>query len=161
MRRPFERIVAVIRTLDARYTGDRAGLLSLYWMTKSAGHVPMAWPTPDGYPDVARSWQSPADALELINHTSSLVHNWYPTTIGLPGPAKLLAEQPGNRAATIDAVSRKVLGRLPTAQEKAAVNTLLAATKLPSSYRTEAWGRDETAALTAIVLMTSPTFLSR
>ncbi|MFZ0160788.1 MAG: DUF1800 domain-containing protein, partial [Kineosporiaceae bacterium] len=160
-RRPFERIIAVIRTLDARYTGNKEGLQALYWMTQNAGHVPMAWPTPDGYPDIARSWQSPAAALELINHTSALVHNWWPTTIGLPGPKKILAKPPANRASTIDAVSRNVLGRLPTTQEKAAVNTLLASTKLPSSYANEAWAREETAALAAIVLMTSPTFLSR
>ena len=61
----------------------------------------------------------------------------------------------------VDAVSRKVLGRLPTAQEKAALNTLLASTKLPRSYPHEAWAREETGALAAIMLMTSPTFLSR
>ena len=71
-----ERIVAVVRTLDAKYTGDKEGLMQLYWMTQSVGHVPMAWPTPDGYPDLARKWQSPAAALEMINHTSSLVHAW-------------------------------------------------------------------------------------
>ncbi len=161
MRRPFERIVAVVRTLDAKYTGDKEGLMQLYWMTQSVGHVPMAWPTPDGYPDLARKWQSPAAALEMINHTSSLVHAWWPNKIGLPGPKKLLPKPPGNRAASIDAVSRKVLGRLPTAQEKAALNTLLASTKLPRSYPHEAWAREETGALAAIMLMTSPTFLSR
>jgi len=160
-RRPLERLIAVVRTLDPRFTANTEGLQQLYWMTQSAGQTPFAWPTPDGYADIASKWQSPASALELINLTSALVHGWWPDKLGLPGAKKLLAKPPANRSATIDAVGRKVLGRLPTAQERTAVNQLLASTELPTSYRNDAWGREETAALSALVLMTSPAFLSR
>jgi hypothetical protein len=97
----------------------------------------------------------------MINQTSSLVHGWHPTTIGLPGPAKLLAKPPGTRSGVIEAVARRVLGRAPTAQERAGVNRLLAGTKLPGSFGGQSWAREETIALTTIVMMCSPTFLSR
>lgn len=160
-RRPLERLVAVVRTLQPKFTGNKDALQQLYWMTTTAGQTPMAWPTPDGYADLAAKWQSPASALELINLTTALVHGWSPDKLGLPKAERLLAKPPSNRSATIDAIGRKVLGRLPTAQEKTAVAQLLSATKLPTSYRGQEWARSETGALAAIVLMTSPAFLSR
>ena len=161
MRRPLERTIAVIRTLGPKFTGNKDALQQVYWMTGNSGQTPMAWPTPDGYPDLARKWQSPADALELINQTTGLVYGWSPDKLGLPGSAKLLAKPPANRSAMIDVAAKRVLGRLPTAQERTAVAQLLAGTKLPTRFASDGWARESTAALTAIAMMSSPAFLTR
>ncbi len=161
VRRPLERVIAVVRALGPRFTGDHEGLQQLYWMTKNTGQQPLAWPTPDGYADTAEKWQSPAAALELINSTTSLVYGWWPDRLGLPGGERLLPKPPSNRAAMLDAISRKVLGRSPTGRERTALNQLLAGTHLPTSFGDQKWARTSTGALAAIVLMTSPDFLSR
>ncbi len=159
-RRPTERMLAALRAVGAEYTGEAEGLQSLYWMTQEVGHAPMAWPTPDGYPDVARAWQSPATALQLINSLSSFVHGWSPKTIGLDGPGALLRTVPGTRSGVVDAVAQRLFGRAALASERSAVLDLLQASTLRPSLKDQ-WQREETVALTTIVLMASPAFLSR
>jgi uncharacterized protein (DUF1800 family) len=161
VRRPMERLVAGARTLAVKLGTDAQGVNDFYNMLDSSGHKPLAWPMPNGYPDVAASWQSPAAALEQVNLAAALVHGWWPNKLVLPGPKKLLAKPPRNRTAVIEAVGKRVLGRLPTAQEHSAAAALLGATKLPSSFGTRTWEQEESMALTAVLLLTSPDFLTR
>ncbi len=161
VRRPMERLVAGVRTLGIKLGTDAQGLNDLYYMLDASGHKPLGWPMPNGYPDVAASWQSPAAALDQLNLSAALVHGWWPTKLVLPGPKKLLAKPPRNRTAVIDSVGKRVLGRLPTVQERAAAAALLGATKLPSSFGARTWEQEESMALTAVMLLTSPDFLTR
>ena len=43
------------------------GLQALWWESDSLGHMPLAWPMPNGYSDVAVDWQSTNQTLERWN----------------------------------------------------------------------------------------------
>jgi uncharacterized protein (DUF1800 family) len=161
LRRPYERLVATLRTLGVKPGDDPQGLKDLYYMLDTSGHKPLAWPMPNGYPDVATSWQSPAAALEQLNMAAAIVHGWWPNKLALPGPKKILPKPPRNRTAVVDAVGKKVLGRALTDQERSATRALLSATKLPASFGSRTWEQEETVALSTTLLLTSPTFLTR
>ncbi len=72
LRRPFELLTALLRIGHARYNGD-AALINLL---ESMGHRPFNWPTPDGYPDIARAWSG--DLLERWNLALDAAHNRLP-----------------------------------------------------------------------------------
>lgn len=161
VRRPFEQIVASARALGVKPSTDPEGLMQLYWMLGTTGHQPLAWPMPNGYPDVASAWQSPAGALSVFNTTATMAHGWYPNKLVLPGAKGLLTNPPTTRAATVDAVAMKVLGRKATAAERNASAALLAGTKLPASFKAGSWEQQETVALTAVLLLSSPGHIVR
>jgi uncharacterized protein (DUF1800 family) len=161
VRRPFERLAATTRMLNPALGQGKRGLLDLYRLLVPAGHQPLAWPGADGYPDVAAAWRSPATALEDLNATANLVHGWWPDRLDLPGPGKLLDDPPDNRDDTIEAVARRVLGRDPGRAERNAVRALLAGTELPTTFRKGTWEQEETVALAATLLLSSPAHLSR
>ncbi|HEY6794829.1 MAG TPA: DUF1800 domain-containing protein [Kineosporiaceae bacterium] len=160
-RRPMERLAAVARTLGLAPGHDQRGLLDLAAMLDAAGHAPLGSPLTGGYPDVASAWRSPAVALAGFNSTAQLVHGWWPRTLVNPGPAKLLRTQPGTRAAAVEAVAYRVLGRPPTASERAAAEKLLADTLLPSRLTRGSWEQRETIGLISTLLLCSPTAVSR
>ena len=141
--------------------GDSQALLDLYFSLEPAGHQPLASPRVTGYPDVAAAWQSPVAALEQFNATTGLVHGGWPEKLALPGPERLLAKAPADRAATVDAVARRVLGRAATSSERRAARTLLEGTRLPATFRTGSGEQRETVALVATLLLSSPTHLTR
>jgi uncharacterized protein (DUF1800 family) len=161
VRRPFEHLAATARALEVPLGEGTRGLVDLYRTLQPAGHLPLAWPEPDGYPDVAAAWRSPAAALEGLNGTTNLVHGWWPDKLALPGPGKLLDERPDDRDATIEAVSRRVLGRSPQRAERRAAEALLSGTQLPASFRPGSWEQEETVALVATLLLSSPAHLTR
>ena len=102
VRRPYERVVATMRTLGVKTGDDPQGLRDLYYLLDSSGHKPLAWPMPNGYPDVATSWQSPAAALDQLNITPRSCTAGTPNKLALPGPKKILPKPPRNRLAVID-----------------------------------------------------------
>jgi hypothetical protein len=148
--------VASARVLGVELGKEAKGLADLNWMLNDMGHLPLGRLTPDGYPDVAASWQSPASALARFNGMTSMVHGWWPTALALPGPKGLLSDPPRTRTAVIDAVARKVFGRKASANEAQAARTLLAGTRLPPSFSTGSWEQQETVALTATLFLSSP-----
>jgi uncharacterized protein (DUF1800 family) len=157
VRRPMEHLVATARVLGVKPGAGTKGIQDLTYMLGDMGHAPLARATPDGYPDVAATWQSPAAALAKFNSTATMVHGWWPNALALPGPKKLLGANPPNtRAAVITAVGRKVFGRKATRTEATAARTLLAGTRLPSSFRDGTWEQQETIALTATLFLSAP-----
>lgn len=52
LKRPYELLLSILRTTNARYDGDD-GLID--WLVR-LGHRPFGWVTPDGFPDVADIW---------------------------------------------------------------------------------------------------------
>ncbi|HEX2805614.1 MAG TPA: DUF1800 domain-containing protein, partial [Kineosporiaceae bacterium] len=161
LRRPMERLAAAARLLGVQPGGDPQGLIELYWMLDAAGHRPLGWIRPDGYPDAASWWQSPAAALGQFNADAQLVHAWWPKHLQNPGPTKLLRTPPRTRAAAIEAVGARVLGRPLTAQEQAATAALLAASQLPTTLPAGSWEQKETVGLIATLLLNSPAHLTR
>jgi uncharacterized protein (DUF1800 family) len=161
VRRPMERLAATARLLRVSPGRDPKGLLELYWMLDAAGHRPLGSTRPGGYPDTASAWRSPAVALSGFNTAAQLVHAWWPASLVNPGPAKLLRTPPATRAAAIEAVGQRVLGRAPTAAERAAAAKLLSETQLPSRLVRGSWEQKETVGLIATLLLCSPAAMSR
>ncbi|HTY71793.1 MAG TPA: DUF1800 domain-containing protein [Actinomycetes bacterium] len=91
VKRPYEDIVGALRTLgvtqsplpDVPAVSDdpswRDGLQAIYWQLQDMGHAPMNWPQPDGYPDVAVSWQSSSGLLGRWSTHMSHVAGWWPS----------------------------------------------------------------------------------
>ncbi|HEY8527528.1 MAG TPA: DUF1800 domain-containing protein [Acidimicrobiales bacterium] len=76
-RRPLENIVASARAVGVRPGPDTRGFVeSLYWRAGNAGHKPLAWPAPNGYPDVQAAWRSANGLLEAWNVHRALVGAW-------------------------------------------------------------------------------------
>jgi uncharacterized protein (DUF1800 family) len=161
VRRPMEHVVATARVLGVKPGPDIAGVNDLVWVVNGMGHAPLGWPMPNGYSDQARDWQSPASALAQFNSTAGLVQGWWPNKLVLPGPKKLLTSPPRTRSGVIVAVSRKVLGRRPTARETAAARKLLAGTSLPASFGAGSWEQQQTVALVTTLLLSSPAHMTR
>jgi uncharacterized protein (DUF1800 family) len=65
LKRPFELVIGLLRTLEVSYQEGVVRLL-LDWLGRLA-HRPFAWPAPNGYPDLAGYWQSPNGLLQRWN----------------------------------------------------------------------------------------------
>ena len=160
IRRPMEQMVASARAIGVKNGANSKALMDMYYIVKDAGHGPLGWSMPNGYSDKAESWQSPASALQVFNATTAMVHGWWPTKMGLPGPEKLLSTKPTTRTAVITAVGKKIFGRNPGKRERAAAVKLLAGTKLPTKFTAGSWEQHETIALTATLFLSAPAHLS-
>ncbi|WP_231956795.1 MULTISPECIES: DUF1800 domain-containing protein [unclassified Actinoplanes] len=112
-RTPLEDLAATVRILG--YGPPPSGTKSfesIYWMARNAGHAPLLWGPPNGYPDVAAAWASPSGLLVRWNFHLSLAAGYWPTD--LVKPADLLTAMIGARPATyqalIDATAERLLG---------------------------------------------------
>ncbi|MFI7585742.1 DUF1800 domain-containing protein [Spongisporangium articulatum] len=129
VRRPYEDVVATVRVLGLK--ADKAGtqgVEALHWMLAGMGHAPLAWAPPNGYPDVAAAWSSPAGSLARWNAHLNIGARWWPGKNMLNGagamslmPAKL----PATHGAFVDGLALRLLNRRATAGEKAAVCAFL------------------------------------
>jgi uncharacterized protein (DUF1800 family) len=161
LRRPLERLTATVRTLGVGLGEDGQALAQLHWMLTRAGHAPLGCNRPEGYPDVASAWQSPAAALAHFNSSAQLAHGWWPQGLVNPGPGKLLRARPTTRAAVIEAVGTRLFGRALTSAERAAATKLLASTKLKPTFAAGSWEQKETIGLVTTLLLNSPAHLMR
>ncbi len=111
VRTPLEDIVATVRVLGygPEPTGTKA-LEGLYWTLDAAGHKPLAWAPPNGYPDVAAAWASPSGYLVRWNAHLNIAAGWYPNQ--LVRPANLVEALVGPRPATYGALIDRLAERL-------------------------------------------------
>ena len=91
VRRPYEDTIAGLRTLGLtqstlpqvpKNSDDPSwsyGLQAIYWQVRDMGHAPLNWPQPDGYPDVAVSWQSASGILGRWSTHMSHSAGWWPS----------------------------------------------------------------------------------
>ncbi|MFC4067602.1 DUF1800 domain-containing protein [Actinoplanes subglobosus] len=119
-RTPMEDLAATVRTLGYGPAASGTKFLeSLYWMARDAGHAPLNWGPPNGYPDVAAAWDSPSGLLVRWNFHLSIAAGWWPDT--LVRPANLLTGMVGALPATYGALIERTATRLngivPTAQQ--------------------------------------------
>ena len=111
-RRPLEGLTAAVRALGI--TPEAEGVQSmneLGWLSESFGQAPLAWGTPDGYPDVAAAWTGSGGMLERWNRHMSLVGNWWPKVWNNPGAPGLLAVPPATAGGLVDALSMRLLAQ--------------------------------------------------
>jgi uncharacterized protein (DUF1800 family) len=95
--RPQEYMAAALRALGYApqvYDGPLSPGQRMLAFLSEMGHVPFAWPPPDGFPDTAAEWQSTAATLSRWNFVQVLVTGAvegflpdYPALVGSPLPA--------------------------------------------------------------------------
>jgi hypothetical protein len=134
VRTPFEDIAATLRAvgigperIDAAAgnpTGTKA-MTALGWMLESAGHAPMRWPTPDGYPDVAEAWSSASSSLVRWNAHICIITGWWPSQLTRQASLGkyLLPTVPTTYGAMIDALCQRLLGTTMQPQHNTALLT--------------------------------------
>jgi len=132
VRRPFESVVAGLRALGIGpgTTTDpadyRTGLNALYWQVGDLGHAPMAWGPPNGYPDVATSWQSANGMLGRWNTHLAHAAGWWPSKtdkmLAYPDPTSFLPSPlPATYDEVVDALSVRLVNRRMPSAHRAAV----------------------------------------
>ncbi|MEV4641518.1 DUF1800 domain-containing protein [Actinoplanes sp. NPDC049548] len=134
-RTPYEDIVATVRTLGfgPEVSGTK-GIMALYWTANDAGHAPMAWKPPNGYPDVASAWASPSAQVTRWNAHLNITGGWWPTT--LQRPASLVKDLvgstlPATYGGLIDVLATRLVGRTLAPQHTAALTAFFG--KTPAS----------------------------
>ncbi|MGL5858667.1 MAG: DUF1800 domain-containing protein [Angustibacter sp.] len=130
-RRPLESVVATIRTLGlAPEASGYEGMKAIVWSLGDAGHSPINWPTPDGFPLSPNAWSSTSAVLQRWNFTRSLVSNWWPRTLVRPdllarvcpgAPARL----PATHGELVDTASTTLFGRTLATVDRDVVLTFL------------------------------------
>jgi uncharacterized protein (DUF1800 family) len=119
VRRPYEDLVATVRILGMKAdSSGTAGIESLHWMILDMGHAPLYWGPPNGYPDVAAAWQSPAGTLARWNSHLNIAARWWPTTLTGPALTSMIPKpRPATHGELINALSERLLQqRAPKAQ---------------------------------------------
>ena len=119
VRRPYEDLVATLRALDYRLlppsagaTARRSGPEALYWTASTLGQAPLAWPPPNGYPDVAPAWASAGGLLARWNMHQGLAGGWWPAKdrIVVPDLPAMLPSRLTTYGALVDALATRLTG---------------------------------------------------
>ena len=162
VRRPMEQMVATARSIGMQPSTDAKTLRDTIWMLSASGHMPFACPTPDGYPDTAADWQGAGQALAEYSVARNLLNGYYPKGFGYQ-PASSLLTDPAKAttpAAVGEQVCARLFGRAPTANEAAAVATVLSGPQLSKTY-TPGSSQDNATKSAALLLMHAYAFLTR
>jgi Protein of unknown function (DUF1800) len=101
VRRPAENVVATIRALQPTISDYGKATQALHWITSDMNNVPLDWPAPNGYPDVASAWRSAGNLLAQWNVHIGIAGGWWQ---GFKAPA-ISAMYPG-AATSGDAISQ-------------------------------------------------------
>jgi len=160
-RTPQEDFVASLRTLGTGMEpSGTAGIVKLFWHALDSGHAPMAWPAPNGYPDVAAAWASPSGTLLRWNRHMDFAGGWYPQELRFQPATSLLDALPGTWGGLVDALALRLAGSPLGADERNALLSYTgrgAGTPLGAGDR---WVQNNLQYLVALVL-DSPTFCKR
>lgn len=176
-RRPFETIAAALRAAGSDWTPvpDEKRSHDLRWLLSLAGHVPMDWQAPNGYPDVGTAWSGPntyAMAWRNLHWLTEAKTDGAGVPL-LPILAASRSEVPSWTArALVEYWCRRLLGHLPAAERLQLLVAFLAQNGNPDSdviADTDAWaGGDlkrhynhQRLRATVALILSSPEFASR
>jgi hypothetical protein len=122
---PLEDVVGTVRVLnlgpDAAGTD---GIRALYHILEKAGHGPMRWEPPNGYPDVAAAWASPSGFLVRWNAHLNLAAGWYPKQLTRTTPLLnhlVPGALPATYGALVETVVKSLTGTAPKPEHTAAL----------------------------------------
>ncbi len=169
LKTPYEDVVSTVRVLGIKPltsgTADdrRSGFQALYWLLQDLRNAPLAWEPPNGYPDVATSWQAADIALGRWNLHQSLAAAWWPNRdmLSIPQSRALLpATLPATYGALVDALCDRLLFRRLDAGSRNAVLAFCNATATKALPKDGEWVGWRLPYLVAL-LLDSPTFASR
>jgi uncharacterized protein (DUF1800 family) len=127
---PLEDIAGTVRILglgpDATGTD---GIRALYQILDKAGHGPMRWEPPNGYPDVAAAWASPSGFVVRWNAHLNLAAGWYPKQLTRTTPLlnQLVPGMlPATYGALVETVVKSLIGTAPKPEHTAALTQFFA-----------------------------------
>ncbi len=155
-RRPYEDLYATVRVTDlAPAAVGIAGWRSLVALARLIGHVPLTYPTPDGYPDVADAYSSPSFQLGRFN-----LHQVLPwgALAEFPTPGSYVSGPLTTMGAAVDAVAARFLSCPLTAAHRTAVLTFLGR---GADEDVSSWSWRQVEWLVAPLLLDSPYFTNR
>lgn len=148
VRRPGESLLATARALAVGPGPDTRGVEALHWAVAELGDAPLGWPAPNGYPDVAAAWDSPAATLGRWNTNLGLVQGWWKGLAYTDRVALLATPRPASCGALVDAVALRLVGqRLPAAPRDALLTFIGHQETDPVDDGTLRWQLDPLAAL--------------
>ena len=123
VRRPAENVVATIRILQPTISDYAQATQALHWITAEMNHVPLDWPAPNGYPDVATAWRSAGNLLAQWNVHLGIAGGWWQ---GFKAPA--IAAMYGGATtsgAAITQLTKHLTGMTFSAAHRGALQTFL------------------------------------
>ncbi|MHA3700943.1 DUF1800 domain-containing protein [Jatrophihabitans sp. YIM 134969] len=158
-RRPQENLLATVRALGLTPV-DQAGRLDdavadLSWSLQTTGQRPLAWPAPNGYPDVAAAWRSSGNLLTMWRNQFGLAQNWMSDDFGdIPDGWFLGGLAPLTVGASLDAIATTLLGQPLSASDRLALLLYLGENELlPLTRSRMQW---EAANVAALILHSAP-----
>jgi uncharacterized protein (DUF1800 family) len=165
VRRPYEDLVATVRTLgyfplpaSKGSAARRAGIQDLYWRADSLQQAPLAWAQPDGYPDVAGAWTAAGGLLERWNMHLGLAAGWWPDSshINVPAARRFLPKLTPTTTygSLVDALARRLHGGPLPAAHAAAVLTFVGKKPADRVRTTDRWVTWDLVRLVALLLDT-------
>ncbi|HKY68031.1 MAG TPA: DUF1800 domain-containing protein, partial [Acidimicrobiales bacterium] len=153
IRRPLENVVASARILGVRPEGEiDPATRPLYNAARRGGHAPLAWPAPNGYPDVGPAWRSANGVLEGWNTHRMLIGDW-DDRLTRPN-VRELAGGATTAGAFVDNLCSRLTFQAFQAPHRAAVVTFLGGEAAPLD-------RDDLADGAAALVLDSPYFALR
>ncbi|KAF1710603.1 hypothetical protein CSC70_08055 [Pseudoxanthomonas kalamensis DSM 18571] len=149
IRRPFEATVAAMRALGQDWTLrlDHDTSNTFMWRAGFTGHLPYAWPAPNGYPDVGEAWagsNSLAMTWKLVNWMTETQDNSVPISPILATTRSNVAQWTANNL--VDFWCRRLLGYLPSAARRQRLAAFMAQNGDPASYvitDTDSWAASD------------------
>jgi uncharacterized protein (DUF1800 family) len=93
VRRPLDDAVGSARVLGVEPAPEGDPLVHpLLWWSGQMGQRPLAWPSPNGYPEVHAAWRSASGRLTAWNYHRALVMGW--DEVPVVPPEELVAGRP-------------------------------------------------------------------
>lgn len=127
-KRPLEDVVSSARALDLPFGPATAkGLEAVYWELNNLGHAPLAWPSPNGYPDVAPAWASAGQLLERWSMHRALTYGWWEGMKQAKLPAVLRPRKGDTYRAWFDRLGEHLIGQRPDTRQRTALATFVGA----------------------------------
>jgi uncharacterized protein (DUF1800 family) len=158
-KRPLEDVVSSARALDLPFGAATAkGLEAVYWELNNLGHAPLAWPSPNGYPDVAPAWASAGQMLERWSMHRALTYGWWEGMKQAKLPAALAPRKGDTYRAWFDRLGERLIGQRPDTRQRTALSTFVGAK--PTS-RVDHGRMEWQAGHVVALVLDSPQFLVR
>jgi uncharacterized protein (DUF1800 family) len=124
IRRPAENVVATIRALQPPIPNYGKATEALHWITSDMNNVPLDWPAPNGYPDVASAWRSAGNLLSQWNVHLGIAGGWWQ---GFKAPAiAAMYHGAGTSGAAIALLTKHLTGMKFSSAHRGALQTFLA-----------------------------------
>ncbi|PID53479.1 MAG: hypothetical protein CSB46_07885 [Micrococcales bacterium] len=154
-KRPVEDMVSTLRALGIA-PGNKDAMKALYYRLESMGQRPLAWPAPNGYPDVLNAWLSAGSILNRFTAHRILAHG---AIKDLPGPTEELMPQAEEALdAWVDRVTVALTGLQFPAEPR---SVLVDYAQSSIGTKNSADARERGAASTLALILHSPYFQIR